>query len=258
MFKSLLSFALKLLIAIAPFTIVPWLLKESAFYPWLAGVLGKDRDSAKAVTIGVLSAADLVVLTAYEIFSRIIPQRDARQLGQLYIKAMLDAFEAEATTIGLVLGEDIRINVMFAKRLPVLLFVRRFVWYANRGFGGGHRDNRLSLFTWQGLCGKAFRARSTLGVDLRRAIAAKQWYPSAENFWLFPWQLRNTGHLRAIISIPIFWEIDKGQLKWHKTVGVINLDAISDAGADGLLSNKTRLDTFFKHYGKILAICSAR
>jgi hypothetical protein len=41
-------------------------------------------------------------------------------------------------------------------------------------------------------------------------------------------------------------------------VGVINIDAVSENGAERLLSNKKRLDEFFKESGKILALFAPR
>jgi len=259
-FKGLISFVLKLLIAIAPVFAVPLLLKEEKSHPWLVAALGTKEDKLKDAAIAALTTIDVVVLSTYELLTRVLPQRQAKRVADVYVESLIKQFEEEIKTHGMEMGSDIRINVMFVRRSIFTFFMRRFVWFANRGFEGGHGDNGLWLFTGQGLCGRAFKEKKTLSVDLRgeSATGKAKWLPCRDNFWMLAWQRRCTAHLKAILTIPIFAEEKIGQMTYHTPVGVINIDAVSDQGAEGLLSNKKRLDGFFKDSGKILALLAPR
>jgi len=253
LFKTIIPFVLKLLIAITPFILVPYILKKGTNHPDLARFFGTTEDRAQKVTLGILAVLDLAVLAVYETWTHFLPQRQARRIADVYVEGLFKQLEGQLEAIGMKIGKDIRANIMFVRRSAFTLFFRKFVWFANRGFEGSHRDNKLGLFVGQGLCGQAFRKRQTLSVDLRSS-PAPGWWPSAANFWLLPGQRKKTNHLTAILTIPIFAQYKDGLMTTHEAVGVINIDAVSTQGADGLLSNKIRLDEFFKESGTILAL----
>jgi hypothetical protein len=237
--KSLIAYVLKLLIAITPFFVVPLVIKEEADHPFLASILGADKTNIKDRAIAFFTVLDLTLLAVYEMAAHFLPQRQAKKVADAFVGTLFDDFGKVISGQGMKLGPDIRINVMFVRRSAFTLFFRRFVWFANRGFDGGHRDNGLFLFVGQGICGRAFLERQTLSVDLRTIDKSKvPVWPCRENFWLLPWQRKCTAHLTAILTIPIFAELHEGPMTSYKRVGVINIDAVSEIGAERLLSNK--------------------
>ena len=249
------KYVTKLSIAIAPFLLVPLVLEMVGTHPSLAR-LGKTSQDVQRSLIGILTVADVGVLAMHEWFTHLLPRRQRKKAFEAFFEMLIKQFEVKAKEHDLAIGEDIRINVMFVRRsLLTLYFGRRFIWCANRGFDGSHRDNRLFLMAWQGLCGQAFRERKTLSVDLRnQPNGAVGFLPSKATFGLYGPQVSKTRHLKAILTIPIFAEFKDGAMSDLQPVGVINIDAISDVGAERLLANEKRLDTFFKENGRILAI----
>ena len=257
--KSLVSYVLKLLIALTPLVVVPLVVAGETNHPTLAWLLGATKENVQQRAIAFFTVLDILILAAYETFTHFLPQREARRVADVYVAGLLDDFRNVITGQRLKLGADIRINIMFVRRSAFTLFMRRFVWFANRGFEGAHQDNGLWLFVGQGICGRAFKERKTLVADLRGSDSEQPpWWPCRDNFYLFPWQRKKTAHLTAILTIPIFAEEHLGLMTSHRPVGVINIDAVSENGAERLLSNKKRLDEFFKESGKILALFAPR
>jgi hypothetical protein len=246
MWRIVLGHIFKLLIAVAPFAIVPWWMRHRDWWPALAAVVHDDKATAEKLIVSGLTVADLLVLSLYEFFAHVRPRMDGRAFGRSYTQRLFDEFSAKCREAGLTLGRDVRVNVMILRWWLV------FRWFANKGFVGGHRDDSLVLLRFQGICGHAFRHEKLVAVDFRTAARPSRWKPW-HNFWLWPWQCTNTGHLTAIVSIPIFREAKDGAMTRHRAVGVVNIDAVSDAGADWILKEKEALKNFFGPSGMVIA-----
>jgi hypothetical protein len=108
-----------------------------------------------------------------------------------------------------------------------------------------HTDERLVLLSWQGVAGKALRGQP-LHVSSRPTRPTwRVW----DALWLFPWQVRSTLRVKAILSVPMVHDA-KGR---RRVMGVLNLDAISDAGAAYIQQNQTELVRTLAGFGKYLA-----
>ena len=225
----------------------------------MASVLGANPEKATIEKLVAAFFASLTIagMTVYESIAHLWPRAQAKKFAFNYVGNILDQFSKSIDEQGLRMGDDLRVNVLFAKRCWFLI-LRRFTWFANRGFSAGQQDNGLWLLARQGLCGKAFRAEQTLASDLREAKPSHKWWPSQENLWLFRWQREKTRHLKAILSIPIFRMTKSDAMTRHKVVGVINVDAVSDRGAEWLLKNKKILEAFFGDRGTTLVWLSVR
>lgn len=157
------------------------------------------------------------------------------------------------------LSPAVRINIMYARRRWYFLWlVRTFEWTWNDGFDPpvGHVDANMWICEFQGVCGKAFRTMKPQSVyfDANTPEAGgfrEKWFFD-NKFHLSHRQLRRTRHLRAVLSIPILEQSD-GMSPDYRSVGVINLDASSDAGMNELHKNERELAEYFTRLGKILA-----
>ncbi len=69
---------------------------------------------------------------------------------------------------------------------------------------------------------------------------------------LWPWQIKNSEHLKYILSIPIF-RASKGNSVAFKCVGVTNLDTTTEVGADFLEVYEEELIDLFTERGKVIA-----
>ena len=257
-FKSLVSYVLKLLIALTPLVVVPLVVAEETNHPTLAWLLGATKENVQQRAVAFFTVLDILTLATYETFTNFLPQRQARRVADVYVAGLLDGFRNVIT--GARPEARSRHPHQHHVRPPIgvhaLHSAVRLI--RNRGFEGAHQDNGLWLFVGQGICGRAFKERKTLVADLRGSDSEHPpWWPCRDNFYLFPWQRRKTAHLTAILTIPIFAEEHLGLMTSHRPVGVI-IHAVSENGAERLLSNKKRLDEFFKESGKVLALLAPR
>jgi hypothetical protein len=158
------------------------------------------------------------------------------------------------------LGGGVRINVLFARRHLYFPFCRIFHWIWAEGYKpsldepSSHLGIHLWLTEWQGVCGRALRGEATQVVDFHSSVSTpltftRKWL-LANQFHFFPWQLSKIASVKVVLSIPMFWETSPGV--WQ-TVGVINLEGITDEGAERLRLNAKELAECFMDHGKILA-----
>ena len=253
------KFVLKLGTVVAPFLVVPLIATHCHDTSWIRELFGTGEDKAKVekMVSASFSTFNLVCIAIYESYAHLWPRVQSKRFASSYVNNVIDAFAKSIEPHGLRLGYDLRVNVLFAKRCWILLLTR-FAWFANRGFLGGHHDDEMWMLTLQGLCGRAFRRKETLAVDLRNVSPSTKWWPSAENLWLFRWQRKKTRHLKAILSIPLFRRTETEAMTHHKVVGVVNVDAVSDKGAEWLLKNAKTLEFFFGDKGTTLVWLSVR
>lgn len=247
MFWIIFKYALKLIVVVAPLACVPYVAKHCHDSAVLAFILGPspERSTIERFVAAIFASVSIMVMTVYESIMHLWPRTQVRNFAEAYVKNALDDFEEEIAESGLRMATDLRVNVLFARW-------HRFVWFANRGFTGCHHDNNLWILRWFGLSGNALKEKNTIAVDLRGRTPSGGRWPRRENLWLFSWQARKTRHLKAVVSIPIFKETKKGAMTHHKAVGVINVDAVSDAGAEWILSNGPALEAFFGDRGTAL------
>ena len=252
-----IKFILKLGIVVSPFVLVPFIASHKIDVPWIGASLATGGARAEKIVSAIMAAISIAGIAAYETVTHLRPRVQAKQFSVCFVENMLDEFAESIKPFNVAVGQDLRVNITLSRRCFLFPFLSRFFWFANRGFGGGHRDNGQWLFTFQGLCGRAFRHRQVLAVDLRKA-ESESWWPSAGNFWLSCGQRKKTRHLKAIVSIPLFKEIRTDAMTHHKVVGVINVDAVSERGAEWLLTNRERLENFFGDRGTTLVWLSGR
>jgi hypothetical protein len=264
MLSIIVKYTAKALAVVIPF-LAPWLLGFHIVekITFLNGHAPEEmvRAFLSLCVAGVLFGGDVVNLK--------LPQDEARRFGRTVIADAFNEFQQHLQK-GVEIGRDVRVNVMIARRVWWLLYLRRtFDWYANRGFApdgrGMHRDNRLFLFTWQGICGKALGDQTLIAVDLREMKPRKGflWYVSwllpINEFRLFGWQTKDTAHVQVVVSIPIFRLLEEAPNERWKVVGVINIDAVSDLGAAWLSDTgvQDELGRFFKETGTIIAFLAS-
>lgn len=115
----------------------------------------------------------------------------------------------------------------------------------------------MPLMIWQGLCGQAFLRGKSAFADLRDISQPNrppsEVWPSGNDFYLFAWQLRRTSHIKAILSVPIFKQIEPPPNVRYRVVGVINLDAVSESGAAWLADDVKGTTKYLADYGTTLA-----
>jgi hypothetical protein len=261
MFRALLRYGCQALLVLGPVFTLNWSLLNLlglsnkrptdivSLHLWLWQLTGPKQTVELKLRLIVSTIALVGVFTA-EIFDLYLPDRQRRQFRAEYFAEKQGEWQKK-------LGQDVRINIMFAHRLWFFPFLRVFRWgwrSDNYSPPEGHFDANILLTEWQGVCGLAFRARDAKFIDFRNSpTPVLRWWqrwPPWNRFHLWPSQLRKTAKLRYVVSIPIMKEKANGS--WT-AVGVINLDSISDSGADVLDKNRNKLIEYFVKSGKILA-----
>ncbi len=210
---------------------VPLLTPQFASVPYVRqmAIVGGDEKKAGAL----LSLVVLGLVFVYEAAERGIPRLDAARLRDDYLRQLVKKLPPEV-------ARQLRFNVMIARRRWYMLFIgREFQWTASRGFDLCHRDVKLWLAAWQGVCGAAFRDQQVKFVDLRGVppLEASCWKFWQNPFRLFKWQLQRTQHVQAILSVPMVLKRGDGGNPSFVKVGVINVDAVTNDGAEFLAAN---------------------
>lgn len=106
----------------------------------------------------------------------------------------------------------------------------------------------ILFLVWQNRLPITFYVVGVLIIATVTAIGALR----ANEFRMWPWQMRRTKEVKYILSVPLF-KASHGDSKTWKVVGVINLDTITDEGAEFLKANEGRLATYFMEIGKVVA-----
>jgi len=216
--------------------------------PFWAGLLAKKLSWSEPgdIVVRTLVAFGILLISfVYDAADYAAPALRAHELGKKFVARIEKAVQPKAE--GVSMGADIRVDVLvLGSPLPLLRLPLVFKWFANPGFGGGHVDNGMRLWRWQGLSGLAMSKRKAMFVESAglAAIAAPAGPFSKEALYLTRRQCETTSHLRAILSVPMLREGQKkGSLvKRWKAVGVINVDAVSANGETWLVANRERLE----------------
>jgi hypothetical protein len=130
---------------------------------------------------------------------------------------------------------EIRVNVMLVRWT---FSGRYFVQCYQQGMAG-YPDANLRFSIKRGLCGYAFRSNShkVLYRDLRKEIpeiSRKKYHWSQK-------ELETVQHVMAVAAIPLYRQRTSlwGRIK-HEYFGVLNVDAINDAGVELLADSATQ------------------
>ena len=152
------------------------------------------------------------------------------------------------------LHRDIRVNVMFAK-WTLSGLVLRIVW--KESFRASDKDSSIAFWWWQGACGKAYRKKDAVFVQLEPSdVAPVGWrarWGCGNRFKLTPFQLRKTKALKAVLCVPIIEKHGEDGVESYRCVGVINLDATTDAGTKYLEGHVQKLTTALAEHGTLIA-----
>ena len=200
----------------------------------------------------LITAIALCLSLTFEAVDLYLPSRSLVRFRKRYLEEQKKEWRTK-------LHPDIRINIMYARRRWYFLWgIRVFEWTWNDGFEppNEHQDANMWLCDRQGACGKALRSMRPQSVYLEAGPSQPLTFPQrwlfANEFRLWSSQLRRTAHLRAVISIPILEQSDDLSPSFT-SVGVINLDTSTQAGAERLRGNERELAEYFMRLGKILA-----
>ena len=180
-----------------------------------------------------------------EVFDVYIPKRRLEGFRALYLDEQRSKWVVQ-------LGQQVRVNVMFVHRPVYVLFVaRRLRWVWHDGYRPpNHEGVNLCFWSWQGLCGRALRREKAQFVDLRATPLRVG--VLFDNFKMGPFKRRRTASLKAVLSVPIF-ESRGGDAPGWRCIGVFNLDAVEEAGADLLAKNWHDLAQYFTDLGMVVA-----
>lgn len=214
--------------------------------PYLLRWLGITGPVNGADLEAAISTFLLCVVFAFEARSAAKDRSARDNFREEYVDDLVQPFQAQ-------LGRDLRFNVMYASRWPFLL-VKVFHWKGSRGFRAGvHQDARLWFTVHQGVCGLAYRNQSCEWVDLRTAPPFEpQLWPWKNPFGLSRGQFEKTRHVKAVLSVPMIKTLGPRTNPKYTRAGVINLDAVSDAGADYLAANHLEIENELLRAGAIL------
>lgn len=236
------------LLAVASPVLVPALFKKdlnSIFH------VSDSKDAERWCQVFFMGVA-LALLQLFDYFEFELPRIRARKFGTAYVGRFV---VQELCDLGAKFGDDIRLNVLVARRIWWTLFlVRRFEWFVTKGFRAQHPDNRLWLCTKQGLAGLEFSDGRGAFLDTRElgSIGNDSGWPDRGNFYLFSGQRAKTRHLKALMSVQMAREKPGPVPVWQR-VGVINVDAVSDLGAEWLKTNRDAVGRLLQEHGQILA-----
>jgi hypothetical protein len=199
-----------------------------------------DLEISVVVTVLAISGICLV-----EFIDLYLPKRDLERFRTEYLDNEHVEWESQ-------IGKGVRINVMYARRPWYALWVtKRLVWVWGLGYvPPDHRDQGLCFWTWQGVCGRAFRQEKAIFADLRNFSpqGRKRWYNN--EFRISPRMCDKTKDVQAILSVPMFDHRDDD--KWV-CVGTINLDTLDPKTATVLAQNQKELARYFSKIGIWLA-----
>lgn len=198
----------------------------------------------------LISIFALFIVMSAEIFDLYLPQRSMKEFRTRFLKDMKEDWRAEW-------GDDFRICILHARRPLLFPLCRFFHWTWDDGFDppAGHFDAKLTLCEYQGVCGLAFRRMEAQWVDFRgrsdKALTFAEKWLLRNPFHLWPWQIRKTRNIQAVLSVPMLQQT-RANGPW-RSAGVIALDAVTEEGALLLEENRKALVAYFYEVGKILA-----
>jgi len=202
----------------------------------------------------------LILVFIFDFFNLYLPMQKTRQFGDAFFERIVQDFEQNNAPR---FGTDLRLNVMFLRKPRLLGRFHPFPlrWVANRGFNpafGAARDLHIPLWGFQGVCGRTLRKRLPQFADFRMHqlddSCSSAFFPLRANYRLFRWQIRRTEHVKAILAVPICLPDGGPPNPRLKIIGVMNLDAISDAGAEWIVRTREQSVKYLTDNGQFLTL----
>ena len=189
----------------------------------------------------------LLVSASIDVFSQVadvyIPRRRLQDFRGDYLNEKKKEW-AELT------GKDVRVCVMFARRPWHFPFTKKLYWSWNTGFDppDRHLDANIAFWQWQGVCGRTLARAKPQFADFRKAPDRPQSRWLWQNdFRLGPIQFVRTRDVKAILCVPLYAKVgrDTESPSW-RAVGVISIDAMDDAAAELLATNRENLQKYLR------------
>jgi len=225
--------------------------------PWIAAHLGWGALSEESRKI-TFSVFGVLVLALWDFVDFYIPREHLRRFGKDYCDKLAKTLRDRPAPFPR-MGQDIRFNVLYVRGV---WWCSWFKWVANYGYTDSANiapDLHMWLATWQGVAGVAVASRkpqwATLWADKPPSFTFAQRWTLRNKFKLLGPQLDRTAEVRAVLSIPLVRRLGGSHNPRGKVVGVMNLDAITEAGAAWLAEPHKRdeLLKFLADHGGLLA-----
>jgi hypothetical protein len=208
----------------------------------------------------IVALFGLVLVFGFDVYNLYLPKQNTRRFGQAFFDRVVEDFKRNNAPA---FGTDLRLNAMFLRKPR---WLGRFNplplrWIANAGFDpafGAARDGHIWIWGFQGVCGRTLRKRLPQFSDFRTVRPSDSWtslfIPWRDNYRLFRWQIRRTDHVKAILSVPISVPDDNGSNPKIRIIGVFNLDAVSDQGANWIANTQQQTTKYLSDNGQFLAL----
>jgi hypothetical protein len=225
--------------------------------PWIAAHLGWGTLTEEARKVA-FSLFGVLILAVWDFVDFYIPREHLRRFGKDYCDKLAKTLRDRPAPFPK-LGEEIRLNVLCVRGF---WFMSWFKWVANYGYTDNSTvapDLHMFLAKWQGVAGVAVASGkpqwATLWTDTPPTFDFAQRWVFRNKFKLWGSQLDRTAEVRAVLSIPLVRRLGGTHNPRGKVVGVMNLDAISEAGVAWLADPQKRheLLKFLADHGGLLA-----
>ncbi len=209
------------------------------------------KDPAELILRVILSVSALMSIAATDIWDIYVPRRKLRDFRKDFLDHQIKVWRKQ-------LGNDIRVSVLYARRRWYFPLWRVFEWAWSNGYDppSNHKDVNLKLTCCQGVSGEAFKAqgaKSAYYAEDPKLSFAKRWL-LRNKYHMTYFQLKRMKGLRGIISVALLRRYGPKASPEYESVGVINLDTRTQAGADLLKNNEDALVTYFAETGLLLAM----
>jgi len=225
--------------------------------PWIAARFGWGALTEETRKIS-FSLFGVLLLAIWDFVDFYIPREHLRRFGKDYCDKLARTLRERPVPFPK-MGQDIRLNVLYVRGF---WFLSWFKWVANYGYTNSATiapDLHMLLAKWQGLAGVAVRSCkpqwATLWTDTPPSLTFAQRWLFRNTFRLWGTQLDRTAEVRAVLSIPLVRRLGGSHNPRGEVVGVMNLDAITEAGSAWLADPQKRdeLLKFLADHGGLLA-----
>jgi hypothetical protein len=225
--------------------------------PWIAehlGWAGLSDETRK----GAFSLFGVLLLAVWDFVDFYIPREHLRRFGKDYCDKLAKTLRERPAPFPK-MGEDLRLNVLYVRGFWLCSW---FKWVANYGYTDSATiapDLHLWMAKWQGVAGVAVASCkpqwATLWTDTPPSFGFAQRWAFRNKFKLWGPQLDRTVEVRAVLSVPLVRRLGGSHNPRGKVVGVMNLDAITEAGAAWLADPQKRSELlkFLADHGGLLA-----
>ena len=234
----------------------------AAAAPWIfawaatkAGAKGPPLTEDQKVWTSLVA---VLLVGVWDLVEFYLPREQLRRFGKEYCDKLAKTLRERPAPFPK-LGTDIRLNVMYARGFWVFSW---FKWVANYGYtddASVASDQHMWMAKWQGIAGVACRSGkpqwATIWTEDPPILTFSERWMFQNEFRMWGFQLTRTANVRAVLSIPLVRKHGGSHNPRGKVVGVLNLDAVSTAGALWLADPEKReeLLKFLSDHGGMLA-----